>query len=175
MIKFKDQLVYLIIAVFMFAGLAWAEKPHGVSHTGSLWVGDRDGTATITPGNDDLVVIGSFEAQGGTVAASNNAGANATVTLTAADSGETFINNTQATEYDLPADPTGLTFTFIVGSTTQLNVDPNGSDQIINKTADTGYYYWADALGETLVLKGISTSQWAVVSEIGTWTDGGTN
>lgn len=103
----------------------------------------------------------------------NNAGATATVTLTAADCGGVFVNNTQATTYNLPADPTGCPFTFVVGSNYQMNVDPNGTDQIINKTSDSGYYYWADALGETLTIQGISTSQWAVINEVGTWTDGG--
>lgn len=97
-----------------------------------------------------------------------------TVNLTREDSGKVLISGSSGTRYNLPSDPTDIVFYFVVGTNgQQLKVVPDLLDQIILKTADTYYYYWADALGETLILRGLNTSQWASFSEIGTWTDGG--
>jgi len=58
--RLRDQLVYLLAAMFLFTGLAFAEKPHGVSHVDDLWVGDRTDTSAFTPGEDDAWVAEDF-------------------------------------------------------------------------------------------------------------------
>lgn len=182
----KKRLLYIVplLVLAVAVVVAWAgrihELPYGVASP--KWYGFSSGAVstyylehpTLTA-NDQVVVEGVAQTLTKKIIKEtvSNAGATATVTLTASDASGIFSNDSQATRYALPADPTGLTFNFVVGSANNLTVDPNGSDQIVLKTANTGYYYQANALGETLILKGISTSQWAVMSELGSWSDSG--
>ncbi len=163
-----------------------AAKPAGVSGLTSLWIGDQTVTADVTPGVNDLMVTGTGEFDGNvrldggysTAAATLNTSSTA-ITLTAADSGQLFYENTSSLTasgvpivYTLPADPTGLTFTFALGtSLNQVAVNPAAGDTIA--TGDTDYYYWADSGGDTLVIMGINSSTWVVISatavDSGSW------
>ena len=76
--------------------------------------------------------------------------------------------------YTLPADPADLTFAFALGtSLNRVAVSPATGDRILGvagDTATTGFYAWADAYGETLFLKGVSTDTWVIIGREGTWT-----
>ena len=112
---------------------------------------------TIEPLNsNEAVTITGIKA---TPVSDDSAG---TITLTAADSGKVFINDDAAAEYDLPADPTGLLFHFIVGSSNWLLADPNSTDQIYG-TGTAGDYIGCKSAGYTLTLFGISTSKWVIL------------
>lgn len=99
-----------------------------------------------------------------------DAGATNPTTLTIADSGKVFMSS-QAVEFDLPDAATGLEYTFVVGHASNLHVDPAAGDTILYGGCSAGDRLVADAVGETLTLVGISATQWAVKSVIGTWTD----
>jgi hypothetical protein len=90
-------------------------------------------------------------------------GAGGTVTVTAAMSGTVFTNS-QAVEFDLPADPTGLEFTFVVANASNLHIDPNDTDQIIHSTCGAGDRILSATVGDTVTLVGISSSAWYVKS-----------
>jgi|GEM_PF-4574312 len=51
---------YLIggVALLFAVTLLIAAKPYGMTHFSSLWIGDKTGTASPTPGDDDLHVVG---------------------------------------------------------------------------------------------------------------------
>lgn len=97
-------------------------------------------------------------------------GAGGTVTVTAADSGKVFFTS-QATEFDLPDAAEGLEYTFVVGHASNVHIDPAAGDILLYGGCSAGDRLVADAVGETITLIGVSASQWAVKSLVGTWTD----
>ncbi len=50
--------------VALAAILLIAAMPSGMTHYNSLWIGSHSGTATTTPGDNDLYVYGTFEVDG---------------------------------------------------------------------------------------------------------------
>lgn len=94
-------------------------------------------------------------------------------TITAAQCGSTFYN-AGAIEIELPEASTvpGCTLTFVVLNASNFTIDPDAADIIVLLTNAAGDSLIADAVGETLVIRAVSASQWVVVgTEKGTWTD----
>jgi hypothetical protein len=94
----------------------------------------------------------------------------ATVAVTAAQTGTIFFND-QATEFDLPADPTGLEFTFCVDNASNLVIDPNGTDRIWGATNANGDSLTSSTVGDTITLVGTDASTWFVKSAYPASTD----
>ena len=95
------------------------------------------------------------------------------VTLTSADSGKVYYQNTSTVqEFDLPADPTGCDFTFVKdGSVAELRIDPNSTDQFVNTHAAAGEYYSSISAYGSIRIIGINTTSWIAVTLAGTWRD----
>jgi hypothetical protein len=94
-------------------------------------------------------------------------------TLTAAQCGSTFYNG-GAVEVELPEASTvpGCTYTFVVLNAANFTIDPDAADIIVLLTNSAGDSLIADAVGETLMVRAVSASQWVTVSTpYGTWTD----
>lgn len=76
--------------------------------------------------------------------------------------------------FALPAAVVGLRYSFYVGATQELRVDPNGSEvmQLPSSGANQtgGAYLTANAIGETLSIACFETGVWSVVASVGTWT-----
>lgn len=166
----NNKMRFLMLALVMTIGLSIiAAKPIHMSQVNSLWVGAISDTANVTPGDNDLFVGGNIILNGG-ISTTSTVNTTATaITLTSADSGNLFYENTSGLTtggvpivYTLPADPTGLTFSFALGtSSNQVAVNPAAGDRIV--TGGKDYYYWADTAGSALVIKGINSSTWVVV------------
>jgi len=172
---FKNKFFLGMIFMSMLLCLI-AAKPGGMTGLTSLWVGDQTDTADVTPGDNDVFISGTLEVDGnvrldgGSSSAVTINTASTAITLTTADSGNLFYENTSGLTtggvpivYTLPADPTGLTFTFALGtSSNQVAVNPAAGDTIA--TGNTDYYYWASTAGNTLVVMGVNSSTWVVIS-----------
>jgi hypothetical protein len=116
---------------------------------------------TLTVNGPQIVGDGATEMVG--VIHDTVVSAGGTVAVTAAESGTIFYND-QAVEFDLPADPTGLEFTFVVAHASNLHIDPNTTDQIIHSTCGAGDRILSATVGDTVTLVGISSSAWYVKS-----------
>jgi hypothetical protein len=99
-------------------------------------------------------------------------------TLTAADSGKTFIVTGTDKVATLPPTDDGLRFTFIVGAasaTTGLQISPNSVDKImtngITPADDKDYINTAatDAVGDMVTVVGDGLDGWYVTNKVGTW------
>ena len=88
---------------------------------------------------------------------------NSTTTLTIAMSGYVFTN-TGPIEFDLPDAATGLTYTFVVGNASNLDINPQAGDTITWHTAGVGDILRSATVGDTITLFGISASTWVVLS-----------
>lgn len=75
-------------------------------------------------------------------------------------------------QFDLPAARVGMEFRFIVVAAQQLQIDPNGTETIAigNSQQAAGKYVWADAAGETVLLRCIKAGEWEDWQSLGTWT-----
>ena len=100
------------------------------------------------------------------------------ITVYSYDTGTVFINgDNDAIEFDLPADPTGLTFCFTndQDSTAAITVDPDASDYIVmdGVTASQGEAIVSDGSSseEHVCLFGLDSSYWKVIGKIGTWAE----
>lgn len=126
-------------------------------------------TGTLTVNGATIAGDGAT-AMSGFVKTITAGGATGTVTLTAADSGKVFLTS-QATEFDLPDDATGLEYTIVVGHASNVHLDPAAGDTLLYGGCSAGDRLVADAVGETITVIGVSATQWAVKSLVGTWTD----
>ena len=100
-------------------------------------------------------------------------GAVANYAVTAAMSGTIFLNS-QATIYDLPVDPTGCEFTFVVANASNMQLDPNVNDIISYIGCAAGDKLLSATVGDTISIVGVSATTWyvtAVVGGDGDWTD----
>jgi len=97
------------------------------------------------------------------------AASSGTVAVTQSDCGKIFTNSAAAT-FNLPEATLGCKLTFVVGHASNLAVNPDDAEQIFVLTDSAGDSLIADAVGETLVLMGV-TGGWAPTSASGTWTD----
>jgi hypothetical protein len=116
---------------------------------GSLYV---DGAQIVGDGATEMVGVRHDTIDGG---------ATNPYAVTAAMSGTVFYNS-QAIEFDLPADPTGLEFTFVVDHASNLDVDPNGTDRIWGATNANGDYIRSATVGDTVTLVGTDADSWFV-------------
>jgi hypothetical protein len=144
--------------------------------------GDPDGAFLSCEDNDgdELFVVdagGEVTAEGDINANGNIVGDGATemtgvvhdivdggsgpVTITAAMSGTVFINS-EACEFDLPADGTGTEYTFIVANASNLHIDPAAGDTIDWDTCAAGDRLLSATVGDSITLVGISASLWMV-------------
>lgn len=103
-------------------------------------------------------------------------GGGAAVTVTAADSGKTFVSNAVDAVYQLPATSAGLTYTFVAGvlsATTGLSVSPAAVDKIITaaKADNADFINTAatDVVGDSVTIIGDGVDGWLVVATRGTW------
>lgn len=126
-------------------------------------------TGTLTVNGAALSGDGAT-AMSGFVKTITAGGATGTVTLTAADSGKVLLTS-QATEFDLPDDATGLVYTIVVGHASNTHLDPAAGDTILYGGCSAGDRIVADAVGESITVVGVSATQWAVIGINGTWTD----
>ena len=103
-----------------------------------------------------------------------DAGATNPYTVTAAMSGTVFTN-TQASHFDLPADPTGLEYTFVVTHASAVQVDPDAADTIVHSTCAAGDFITSSTVGDTVTIVGTGAGTWvikAMYPAATDWTDG---
>lgn len=120
-------------------------------------------TCTRSGGNLNMVAAGGIQAR---VAAT-------ATTITSSQCGSTFYNS-GAVVIKLPKLATsnlGCRLTFIVANASNFDINPDDADTILNSTNVTGDASRNATLGGSIVLEGVSTTQWAVVAINGTWTD----
>lgn len=175
----KEPIAALLVTLLLVAGILGATSWSTVwSRFDRLWVGDTSDSATYTLGDDDAFVNGDFEVGGGTFVQTTSNTSSIAITLAASDSGQIFYEATTSLTtgsvnivYTLPADPTGLEFTFVLGgvSGNKVAITPASGDTILGASAADAYI-WADAVGETLMLKGVNSSGWGQIGKEGTWT-----
>jgi hypothetical protein len=74
--------------------------------------------------------------------------------------------------HTLPDAAIGLEFTFIVMAAQELRVTPAAGDviTIAGVSADAAEYWTANAVGESLTLVAVDTTNWIATSMLGTWT-----
>jgi len=125
--------------------------------------GDVTMEGNLTVNGDAIIGDGSTDFYGYTKKLEVSGGASHSVT--AAKSGYVFYND-QACEFDLPADPTGLEYTFVVANASNLHVDPDGTDQILYTGCAAGDRILSASVGDTITLVGISSSIWYVKSVV---------
>lgn len=131
--------------------------------------GNTTMTGTLTVNGTSLTGDGATAMSGFTRTIAPG-GAEGTVTVTAADSGKVFLTS-QATEFDLPDAAEGLEYTFVVGHVSNTHIDPAAGDTLLYGGCSAGDRLVADAVGETITVVGVSATQWAVKSYVGTWSD----
>jgi len=125
-----------------------------------------DGTnGTVTFQNDTAIL---FPYQSGTT---ND-------TLTAADSGRTYVTSSgtvSAVIINLPAATPGLNFPFITGTTHSLYVNPSGVETInyASLAAGDSIYNSSAAKGDSITLFCVIAGQWEADIHNGTWATGG--
>ena len=85
--------------------------------------------------------------------------------VTIAMSGTVFYNS-QASHFDLPEASTaiGTEYTFAVGNASNLDVNPDNADIILNAADSVGDMIRSSTVGDTVTLVAISASQWIVKS-----------
>jgi len=103
-------------------------------------------------------------------------GTGAAITVTADQSGTTFVSDTAEAVYTLPATQAGLVYTFVTGVvsvTTGLSVSPNASDKILTAgkadNADLVNTQATEAVGDLVTLVGDGVDGWILQSAQGTW------
>lgn len=93
-------------------------------------------------------------------------------TITAAQCGSTF-SNTGAVQMELPEASAviGCTLTFVTLNASNFDVNPDDADQILTQTNAAGDAMRNATIGNTITIRAVSASQWAVVGVNGTWSD----
>lgn len=93
-------------------------------------------------------------------------------TITASQCGSTFYN-TGAVVINLPEASAvlGCTLTFVTLNASNFDLNPDDADIIMNSTNVAGDSSRNATVGNSIVLKAVSASQWMVVSINGTWAD----
>ena len=85
----------------------------------------------------------------------------------------TNLGSNGADAWTLPSAAIGLNYIFVVMAAQEMQITPAGGD-IINidgTAADVAEYWTANAIGETLHLVAVDTTNWIAVSFTGTWTE----
>jgi hypothetical protein len=93
-------------------------------------------------------------------------------TITAAQCGSTF-SNTGAVAINLPEASTaiGCTLTFVTLNASNFDINPDDADTIMVLTNANGDSIRNATLGNTVILRAVSASQWAQLAAVGTWSD----
>lgn len=93
-------------------------------------------------------------------------------TITAAQCGSTF-SNSGAVQMELPEASTviGCTLTFVTLNASNFDINPDNADQILTQTNAVGDAIRNATVGNSIVLRAVSASQWATIAVNGTWTD----
>lgn len=131
-----------------------------------------DVEAALTVGTT-VTITGNLTANGAIIGdgATTITGTTRTITIStgggqnaiASQSGTVFYND-QAAEFDLPADPTGLTFTFVVANASALHLDPNSSDIFVYDGCAAGDRLTSSTVGDTITIFGLNSTTWYVIS-----------
>ena len=96
------------------------------------------------------------------------------VTLTVAQSGGIYTNGgaIATMTYTLPSVEAGLQYTFYVTASGQeLRIDPNAADIFRGYTTTAGEYLTSSTQGDSITIVGRGSTNWMVVSEMGSWTN----
>lgn len=95
-----------------------------------------------------------------------------TASILSTQCGSTFVN-TATSQFELPEASTviGCTLTFVTGATSTLVVNPDDADQILVETNAVGDAISNATNGNSIMLQAISASEWAPLSNVGTWAD----
>lgn len=139
------------------------------------------GTNVLIQDNKITAPVTSFEIYSPTNVTYVNNNAQPPIALTSGtrsirhyENGLTFTNTGAggSVQFDLPAARVGMEFRFIVGATQQLQIDPDDTETIAisNTQQAAGKYVWADAVGETVLLRCITAGEWEDWQSLGTWT-----
>ena len=90
-------------------------------------------------------------------------GATNPFTVTIAMAGTVFYNS-QAIEFDLPEASTciGCSYTFVVANASNLDVDPDGADIILNAANAVGDKIRSATVGDTVTVVAIDATNWVV-------------
>lgn len=93
-------------------------------------------------------------------------------TITAAQCGSTF-SNSGAVQMELPEASTviGCTLTFVTLNASNFDVNPDNADQILTQTNAVGDAMRNATVGNSIMIRAVSASQWAVIGINGTWSD----
>ena len=143
-------------------------------------------TPGVTPGDDDLFVEGTAEVDGSLYPDGGIIGAGTAATtirgmtsvteqyiaannvLTIDESGSTYHNTTDAdgSLHTLPEASTciGAEFTFVVVAGQTITVNPDDADIFLHLTLDAGDAISSSTANDTITVRAISASQWAVIS-----------
>lgn len=75
--------------------------------------------------------------------------------------------------WTLPGAAAGVRYTFVVMAAFELRVTPAGGDKIYygSTAMDAAEYYYADAVGESLIIEAVDGTNWIVLSSLGTWAE----
>jgi len=137
----------------------------------SCWGGtDTNGYGFDTSSDSEATLVACNDEQDGNtinvypIRARFILNANTPHTVIYSEYGSNFLNSDGAVEFDLPADPTGLVYTFTVYNASNLHVDPNGTDQIIYAGCVAGDRVLSSTVGDSITLEGINSSTWMVTS-----------
>ena len=93
----------------------------------------------------------------------------------ALDNGCTYTNEGAGgtITFSLPASMPGLEYRFILRTAQQLRIDPYGTETIAlsnGQQQGAGKYIWADAIGESCLIKCVEPGKWEHWDSVGTWT-----
>lgn len=93
-------------------------------------------------------------------------------TITAAQCGSTF-SNSGAVQIELPEASAviGCTLAFVTLNAANFDVNPDNADQILTQTNAAGDAMRNATVGNSIVIRAVSASQWAVIAVNGTWSD----
>ena len=100
--------------------------------------------------------------------------------ITIAESGTTFTNSGDAdgSQHTLPEASTciGATFTFVVVAAQNMVIELDDADEFMHLTLDAGDPIQSSTPDDTVTVRAISSSQWAILSAYpaaSDWADGG--
>lgn len=96
----------------------------------------------------------------------------ANYTLTVADSGLVYTNygSFGTITFTLPTTAqNGMCYRFIVAAAQTLEILPGSTDKILYSTAADNKKIYANTIGNTITIVGLSTGDWAVIGVNGTW------
>jgi cytoskeletal protein CcmA (bactofilin family) len=155
-------------------GTTGGSEVQGIVRVGNPTVGSIKTT-------DLLAVAGGFEVDGNAKFDGNITGYGGTIVsgtltavadsgagpdnLTAAQCGGTFYNS-QANQSNLPEASTviGCQYTFVVTNASNYDINPDDADILLGATDAPGDMIRSATVGDSVTLRAISASQWAVVS-----------